>query len=88
MTMTSFPSRGRSLRKRRCFPLPRQSYKLVCPVCFQIARSTDSHPALMCSRCNVAMKIAPPRISAALDDPEAIVRVDSQLFETNWDKEV
>lgn len=57
--------------------MPSKSTKLVCPVCFQIARSTDPYPALMCARCKMLMKVAPPRVSAALDDPSAVVQVNS-----------
>lgn len=46
------------------------SKKLVCPLCFQIARSTDPDPQLVCMRCMVPMKIAPSRRSAPPAAPE------------------
>ncbi len=41
--------------------MPSISIKLVCPRCFQIARSTNSQHYLICGYCNCRMVPAPDR---------------------------
>lgn len=37
------------------------SWKYICPFCYQIARSTDREASLVCGHCNLPMKYVPNR---------------------------